>query len=352
MNDKIKERIIYKRTSIIQSLKKMDDICKKSLLVYDDNCFVGLITIGDIQRAIIANINLNTEIGNIVDNSTKTYASDKDSIDEIKSQMLSIRAECMPVVDKQGHLINVFFWEDIINDTYINCQEPFDLPIVIMAGGKGTRLKPLTNVFPKPLIPINEKTIIEDIMDRFVSCGSHHFYLSVNYKADFIRSFFSQLDNKDYQIDYFQEEKPLGTAGSLSLLRGKISSTFFVSNCDILIEEDYSQMLKYHRDNKNEITLVTAVKTLSIPYGIVETSDNGILESVSEKPTLDFKINTGMYVLEPNLLDEIPDNDFFHITHLIGKIKQREGRIGCFPISERSWTDVGSWEEYQRMIKK
>ena len=120
----------------------------------------------------------------------------------------------------------------------------------------------------------------------------------------------------------------------------------------ILINEDYSEILRYHKENKNELTLVVAVKNFSIPYGVIETAEDGVLKSISEKPILDFKINTGMYILEPHLIEEIPDDTFFHITHLMEKVMVRNGRIGCFPISEKSWTDVGNWDEYMKLIKE
>jgi NDP-sugar pyrophosphorylase family protein len=219
-----------------------------------------------------------------------------------------------------------------------------------MAGGKGTRLAPLTNVYPKPLIPIGEKTIVETIMDKFVAHNCHDFYMSVNYKADSIKNYFDFINNPEYNIHYFQEDKPLGTAGSLRLLKDKINSTFFVSNCDILIEEDYSEILNYHRSNNNELTVVAAVKTLSIPYGTIITGENGILESIEEKPTLSFKINTGLYILEPSLLNDIPD-EFYHITHLMEKLKTQGRRVGVYPISQNDWKDMGEWTEYLRMIK-
>ena len=142
----------------------------------------------------------------------------------------------------------------------------------------------------------------------------------------------------------------MGTAGSLRLLKDKINSTFFVSNCDILIEEDYSEILNYHRNNHNELTVVAAVKTISIPYGTITTGENGILESIEEKPTLSFKINTGLYILEPSLIDEIPD-EFYHITHLMDKLKSEGRRVGVYPISQNDWKDMGEWNEYLKMIK-
>ncbi|WP_460545713.1 sugar phosphate nucleotidyltransferase, partial [Echinicola sediminis] len=150
------------------------------------------------------------------------------------------------------------------------------------------------------------------------------------------------------ELNFFKEDKPLGTAGSLHLLKGKLKETFFVSNCDILIDEDYSQILKYHKENRNEITLVPALKHISIPYGTIETGENGVLENMAEKPNWTIKINAGLYVLEPSLIDEIPENEFFHITHLIEKVKKRNGRVGVFPVSEKSWKDIGEWDEYLR----
>ncbi len=145
-------------------------------------------------------------------------------------------------------------------------------------------------------------------------------------------------------------EEPLGTAGSLYLLKGKINNTFFISNCDIIIEEDYGEIYNYHKKNQNELTIVAALKHYAIPYGTLETGDNGILQKLHEKPELVFKINSGMYILEPHLLKEIPENKIFHITKLIENIKKRGGKVGVFPVSENSWKDIGEWSAYLKQI--
>lgn len=350
-SERIQRKIVSAKTSIIETMKLMDESYTKLMLVFDGDKFVGIVTNGDLQRAIIANIPLNTSIENIVNNETKIYASINDKHETIKEWMISKRAELMPIVDDNGRLVDVIFWDEILADTPMeNNSIKINLPVVVMAGGKGTRLAPLTNVYPKPLIPVGEKTIVEAIMDKFVSCGCHDFYMSVNYKADTIKNYFDFIDNREYNIMYFQEDRPLGTAGSLRLLKDKINSTFFVSNCDILIEEDYSEILNYHRTNKNELTVVAAVKTFSIPYGTITTSENGLLESIEEKPTLSFKINTGLYILEPSLLEDIPD-EFYHITHLMEKLKSEGRRVGVYPISQNDWKDMGDWNEYLQMIK-
>lgn len=344
----IEKRSIEVSKSILEALKLMDSSKTKLLFVFDGNKFVGLLTIGDVQRAILKDIILTSSIFTILDKN-KVYASVNESVEEIKNKMTKLRAECMPVVDENGNLVKVYSWKDLFGSKAHTEYPSLNIPVVIMAGGMGSRLAPLTNIYPKPLIPIGEKTIVESIMDKFVNYNCHDFYMSVNYKADTIKNYFDFINNSEYNVSYFQEDKPMGTAGSLRLLKDKINSTFFVSNCDILIEEDYANILEYHRSNKNELTVVAAVKTISIPYGTIITGENGLLESIEEKPTLSFKINTGLYILEPSLLDDIPD-EFFHITHLMEKLKSQGRRVGVYPISQNDWKDMGDWNEYLKLI--
>jgi NDP-sugar pyrophosphorylase family protein len=172
----------------------------------------------------------------------------------------------------------------------------------------------------------------------------------VNYKADLIQFYLDSLGEKDYHVNLFNEDKPLGTAGSLGLLQEQLTTPFFVSNCDILIDQDYSAVYDYHKTHRNELTLVASLKQYNIPYGTLESGVNGELISLKEKPELTFMINCGMYLLEPHLLKEIPENTFFHITHLIEKIKERDGKVGVFPISEKSWIDIGEWPLYSKFL--
>jgi len=340
MKTKIKEICIKRDTTLAEALTQMDAVNRKLLLVVNpDNTFFSLLSIGDIQRAIIKNLPLSATVNQVVRHDV-TIAKSNDDLNLVKERMKTRRNELMPILDTNNYIVDVIFWEDLFREKRITHQ--LKLPVVIMAGGRGSRLKPLTNVIPKPLIPINEKTIIEDIMDRFVEHGCNTFHLSVNYKADMIRYYFENLNNPSYNISYFQEDKPLGTAGSLSLLKGRIKQTFFVSNCDILIDEDYSEILNYHKNNQNEITLVAALKQFHIPYGTLETTSDGILTGLTEKPSLNFKINSGMYIIEPNILNAIPVNTFSHITDLIAQIILKGGKVGVFPVSENSWNDMGS----------
>lgn len=351
MDGRVKSISIEKTEPIIRAMKQMDEVHVKLLLVLDNGHFCSLLSIGDIQRAIISNKPLETPIEDIL-RSTVKVAHASESKESIVAYMKERRNDFMPIIDDEKNVIDVVFWGDISSLHTTRIKHPFKLPVVIMAGGQGTRLRPLTNVLPKPLIPIGEQTMVEDIMDRFLECGCEKFYMSVNYKADFIKQYLENHSSKQYDISFFQEDKPLGTAGSLHLLKNQIKDTFFVSNCDIIIDDDYSEILDYHRKNNNEITVVAALKDYSIPYGTLETCDGGQLTGLTEKPNLTFKINTGMYILEPHLIKEIPSGRLYHITYLIEKLIKEERKVGVFPISEGSWTDIGNWDEYFSIINK
>ena len=325
-SDKIRKRIVTADKTLIQTMKMMDEAFTKLLLVFEDEKFLGIITNGDLQRAIIAHTPFDTPIGRIVSREGKLYAHVGDNRESIKEWMLSKRAELMPILDDEGQLADVIFWDDVLVDTQAEDNRPkIDLPVVIMAGGKGTRL------------------------DQFEGIGCHKFYMSVNYKADMMKYYLNQLDHK-YDIEFFMEDKPLGTIGSVSLLKGKITTPFFVSNCDSINEQDYRDVWDYHVKNHNDMTIVTMVKSFKIPYGVIETGEDGLMTALKEKPELTYQVNTGVYILNPSCIDEIPEGQFFHITHLMEKINARGGRVGCFPVSEHAWKDMGEWPEYLKMI--
>ena len=258
----INQNIIIQTTAtIIEALHQMDKVKLKMLLTFRDDKFVSILTIGDVQRAIIANPDVNVKVEHILNPNTKTYCYVSQSLEEIKKMMLRIRCQLMPVLDDNGNLIRVYEWNELFDIEHdANNREKIELPVVIMAGGKGTRLKPITNVIPKPLVPVGDKTILEVIMDQFEGIGCKKFYMSVNYKADMMEYYLSQLDHK-YDIEFFMEDKPLGTIGSVSLLKGKITTPFFVSNCDSINDQDYRDVYDYHVQNKNDLTIVTMVKS-------------------------------------------------------------------------------------------
>jgi dTDP-glucose pyrophosphorylase len=348
-NNKFGSLIIDFEASILSALKMMDKINRKLLIVVKDDHFYSVLSIGDLQRAILKKFPLDEPVKNVL-RTNIVFCTTEDSLEDIKTKMFSSRIELMPVIDNERNIVNVLSWEDVFGSVIQRKKISLNLPVVIMAGGTGTRLKPLTNVLPKPLIPINEKTIIENIMDNFLEIGCNKFYISVNYKVEIIKYFFENLDNDSYDISYFQETLPLGTAGSMYLLKNSIKSTFFVSNCDIIIDQDLSEVYQYHVTNKNDVTIISALKNHKIPYGTIETNQEGFLHLLNENPELVFQINTGVYILEPSVLMMIPDNAFVHITDLIKTVSESGGKIGVFPIAQNSYSDIGNWQEYLNLI--
>ena len=220
-----------------------------------------------------------------------------------------------------------------------------------MAGGKGTRLKPLTDILPKPLVPIQNKTIIEHIIENFEETGSKDFYLSVNYKAKLIKAYFEEI-GPEHNVKYIEEDTPLGTAGSLKYLNKVLTKPFFVTNCDVIVKANYQSLYKFHLKGKYDITLVASAKEYIIPYGTCELNKEGSLSLINEKPVYNFLVNTGLYVINPEILDLIPKNKPYDITQLFADTKKTGKKIGVFPVSEDAWFDVGQWGEYKSTLKK
>jgi len=350
MNDKISNLMIPYNSKIIDALKKMDSLNRKLLILEKDYNFYSLLSIGDIQRAIIKNIDLNTPVYKIVRKDIKV-AKKSDDISEIKKVMLKYRMEFLPVIDN-NKVHEVYFWEDIFTVEDRTPTVSFDVPVIIMAGGKGTRLKPITNVIPKPLLPIGDKTILEIIFDKFMKYGVKDFYISINHKHELIEYYLSQKKLEHINIKYIKENKPLGTAGSLSLVKNEIKTTCFITNCDILINQDYKELLDYHVEGKNLLTIVGVLKSEQIPYGVIEKDDQGNVLKINEKPSLNYIINSGLYILEKEAFDYIPESTFFDMTDLIDKLIRDNKKVSYFPVSEKSWFDIGEWDKYYKTLEE
>jgi len=341
---------IDKEATLLQCIQYMDKINRKLLIVTENNRYHSIISIGDIQRAILNNKKLDTPVQSILRKHINV-GKVEDSRKEVIQRMLELRTEFMPILDDSNNLVDVIFWEEIFKEKKDINKIEEEIKVVIMAGGKGSRLKPITNIIPKPLVPIGNRAFIEIIMDSFHEYGLSEFLLSVNYKSDLIKHYFDNSD-KPYSVEYFKESKPLGTAGSITLMKDKLKDTFFISNCDIIIDQDYSEIYNYHKQNKNELTAVAAIKTYHIPYGTMSIGSNGMLKSLNEKPSNSYYVNAGLYLLEPHLLEDIPEGEFFHITHLMEKILARGGKVGVFPVSEGAWMDIGEWNNYNETQQK
>lgn len=345
----LKKMLIAPDTAIKKALKQMDEAAGKILFVADgENRLLGTITDGDIRRWIIKGKSLSCAASNVM-NRAPLYLPPGYNTASAKEIMIGKKIECLPILNDKKQLVGIINWLDLF-DTSFKKYGNINFPVVIMAGGEGTRLAPFTKVLPKPLLPIGEQPIIGLIIDKFFACGCQKFYLSVNYKANLIKAYFEDFKHK-YDIHYLLEEKPLGTAGSLQLLKGKIKTTFFVTNCDILIEADYADIFEYHRSNKNMITIVGSMKHYVIPYGVCDISKGGDLKGLREKPEYDLLVNTGLYIVEPEILNLIPKNKPYHITDLINNSRRKGKKVGVYPVSEKSWLDMGQWDAFKDMLK-
>ncbi len=328
----------------------MDEIGEKILFVVSqENILMGSVTDGDIRRFILKSGDLNKPIEKVM-NRTPIVMKEGYSQEEARNAMLSMLVEYLPVIDRNGKICDVIRWSEIFSHL-IKKHPLISLPVVIMAGGKGSRLSPFTKILPKSLIPLGEKPIIEHIIDRFVDYGCNDFYITINYKGNMIKSYFNDFDYS-YSLNFIEEQNYLGTAGSLYLMKDQIHSTFFVSNCDILIDADYSDILAFHRANGNKITLIASLKHYKIPYGICKITQGGKLVSLTEKPEYEFLVNTGFYVMEPSVFSSIPENSEYNMNDLIAKCVNNSETIGTYPISEKSWVDTGQMEELDEALKR
>ena len=347
----MKDFTVQPNITVRQAMKRLSKSGEKCLVIVDKkNILLGTLSDGDIRKAILNGSNMSDPIHNVYQSSPTVLIDGEYEIEQVKKLFTNNRFDIIPVVDEIGELIDILFWGEILNNGEKIQKEKLNVPVVVMAGGKGTRMEPFTNVLPKPLIPIHDKPIIEHIIERFTDIGCLDFHLTVNYKGKILKAYFEELQ-PEYDVAFVDEKEPLGTAGSLQYLNGKFDKPFFVTNCDIIIKTDYASLYEFHQKNNYDITLVASAKEYIIPYGTCELNDEGHLSHINEKPKYDFLINTGLYVLNPDVLTFIPKDKFYHITHLIKDAKNQGKKVGIFPIDEDAWIDVGQWAEYQKVVE-
>ena len=347
--DKIKRLTVSPDTAIKTAWRQLNDNGYRILFVVDENQrLLGSVTDGDVRRWILADKALSEPIERAMC-VTPVVAAEQEGKEEIRAKLVDNRIDCLPVVTSEGVIVRVVFWDDLFKNGELNPVDQINAPVVIMAGGRGERLDPFTKILPKPLIPIGDKPVIEVIMEKFGRFGMRDFYLSLNYKSNMIRAYFQDLASP-FQINYIEEEAPSGTAGSLWRLRGKITSTFFVSNADTIIDTRYDDLKRFHDQNQNKLTLVCSMKHFPIPYGVVKIENGGDLKGISEKPEFDHLVLTGLYVAEPEVLEVVPSKGIFHMTLLIEKLLAEKQKVGVYPIAEKAWMDIGELKEYQQTL--
>lgn len=341
--------VINSKCTIVDAMQQIDINTRGIVYIVDEKYkLLGSLTDGDIRRWLIKTADLNGNILSIMNKAPKIiYQKDLGMAQELIEKYV---INSIPVVNAKGILKDIILEEQKQEGKIIN-KKLEEVPVIIMAGGKGTRLRPYTKILPKPLIPIGDIPIMERIIDRFCGFGMDTYYITVNYRKNMIRSYFNDL-TPSYQIHYVEEDKPLGTAGSIQLIEEEFDKPVFVTNCDILIDADYTDIYKYHVESGNMLTIVTALKNIVVPYGVINAKEDGVVLSMEEKPKLSYFVNTGMYVVNPEALKLIPADTFYHMTDLSDELLQRNERVGMYPISEESFLDMGEFEEMRRMEAK
>ena len=348
--ENLNQYTINYQCSIKSTMEKIDKGGKGFIVCQDqNNNVVGILTDGDIRRAILKGTDIQQQAGKIMNKDFNFLEGDYTE-DNVKKIFGDNIVKHIPVL-KNKKLVDIIFKDDFFNVlTRGPKKKPkIQLPVIIMAGGKGTRLKPFTHILPKALIPINDKPVIELIMEKFAEFGITDFYISVNHKSNMIKAFFQDFHSR-YTISFIEESKPLGTAGGLKYLENQVCTPIFVTNCDTIIQCDYYEMYEFHKEANFDLTLVSSMQHHIIPYGVCKLTRDGSLLTIQEKPEYDFLVNTGMYILNPNILKFIPKNRLFDMTDLIKCLTKKQMKIGVYPISETSWIDVGKWEEYRKAI--
>lgn len=346
--------MITKEFTVKEALKKLDETAEKVLMVVDSHSkLIGTITDGDIRRAILSGKNFNDSISGVYNCRPLSISESNFDLDLVKGIFIHRKIELLPIVDTDMKIVDFITWNSAFSESraHIFPAEKICEPVVIMAGGKGVRLHPITKVLPKPLIPLGEKTIAELIIERFQNFGVEEFFLTLNYKGEMIKAYFDSMVH-GYKLHYVFEADYLGTAGSLKLIQDTIGQTFIVSNCDILVKVDYAKIMRYHKDKGACLTIVSAFQHHKIPYGVINFKKDGYVVGISEKPEKTFPINTGVYIFEHSCLDYIPVNTYFDMTDLIDLLLKEQKIICTYPVNANDYIDIGQWDYYKDALEK
>jgi dTDP-glucose pyrophosphorylase len=338
--EKWKEILVDSSHSILQTMQIIDKNAMQIAIVVDKTKkLLGTVTDGDIRRGILKGIPLESSVEKIMNVSPKREVVGK-SPEHYRNILRLNKLKQLPLVTNDGIYVNLFSLDS--ENTY----KRNDNVIVLMAGGLGTRLRPLTDEIPKPLLSVGGKPILEHIIQSFKNNGFYQFIIAVNYKKELIESHFG--DGSEYGVDitYLHEEKRLGTAGALSLVIREINKPFFVMNGDLLTKINFEQLLAFHIENRAIATMCVRNYEYQIPYGVIKTQQHRLI-GIEEKPIHHSFVNAGIYVLDPELLHSIPYNEFYDMPELFTELIAREENVQAFPIREY-WMDIGQMKDYEQ----
>jgi dTDP-glucose pyrophosphorylase len=342
----IKNFLISYNKSLEDALKKISKNSSKAVVVTKNNFFLGVLTDGDIRRAILKKNNINSKIDKFYNKNAKFLEKGKFSKTLVQDLFLNNKYDIIPVLEK-GRVVDILTWDRFFKTKSI---QPINIPVIIMAGGFGKRLMPITNILPKALVPIKGKPIIDYILDELKTFGLYRFYIVTNYYADLIKSYLTSKD-KLSKFSFIKEKKPLGTIGGIKLIRFNDSdNNLFITNCDTILKADYADIVNFHNVNNNDLTVIASYKKTQIAYGVCHLNSHGDLDYVDEKPSFTHLINCGFYLINKKLINLIPKNSKFDFVDLIKKAKIKKKKIGIYPVAEDQWIDIGQWNEYQKAV--
>jgi len=336
----IKNIKLKQNATIKEALGIIDSGAMQIALVVDDNDkLLGTLTDGDIRRGILRGLDLDSSIETIVFKEP-AIAKISSTKEEILKIALSKKLHQIPIVDDNGIVLDLKEIEELVEPKIKTNR------VILMVGGLGTRLRPLTQDMPKPMLKVGNKPILQTIVEKFAEYGFVNITMCVNFNASIIRDYFGDGKEFGVNIDYVLEEKRMGTAGALSLLKERPSEPFFVMNGDLLTNVNFEHIFNYHMINKATATMCVREYDYEVPYGVVKMNDNKIT-AIAEKPVQKFFVSAGIYMLSPEILDLIPKNEFYDMPALFEKLIKLSKNVISFPIREY-WLDIGRMEEYQR----
>ncbi|ABB43877.1 Nucleotidyl transferase [Sulfurimonas denitrificans DSM 1251] len=333
--------IKLKPTSTIkEALIIIDSGAMQIALIVDENDrLLGTLTDGDIRRGLLKGLDLNSSIESVIFK-TPTVAKISDTKEEILKIALTKKLHQIPIVDEDGKIIGIQDIEELI--------KPKDKTnrVILMVGGLGTRLRPLTENTPKPMLKVGNKPILQTIVEKFAEYGYTNIVMCVNYKSHVIENYFGDGSEFGVNIEYVLEDKRMGTAGALSLLKTKPTEPFFVMNGDLLTNVNFAHLDNYHLSNNAMATMCVREYDFQVPYGVVSIKNSKIL-SIEEKPTHKFFVSAGIYMLSPEILEYIPKNQFYDMPTLFEDLISKNKNVVSFPLREY-WLDIGRMEEFEK----
>jgi dTDP-glucose pyrophosphorylase len=340
MKERWKQALIAPQATVGEAIRAIDQSGVQIALVVDaGHVLRGTVTDGDVRRGLLRGVGTGDAVAAIM-NAKPTSVPDDEPPARVLSLMKRTTYRCIPRVDAAGRVTGVHHLGDFLH------AEERGNAVVIMAGGLGSRLNPITHEIPKPLIRVGAKPILETILDNFRDYGFRDFYFSVNYKAELVKAHFGDGSRWDVSIRYLEEDQRLGTAGSLSLLPATPKQPLVVMNGDLLTKVNFEQMLDFHTEHRAAATMCVREYDLQVPFGVVKLEGDRIV-AVDEKPVQRFFVNAGIYVLEPAVLKLVPRATQFDMTTLFQMLTQQGQLTGAFPIREY-WLDVGRLDDLER----